>query len=109
MKKNILKSVCIGSVFVFSIFSCSKDGSNSGGGSGTSYDFSAAGSAQIQAAAPFISELINKSSSIIPRSSTGPTLCSSVICFTPTAISGKYYGLGLSIQSNGSGMMAYFG
>jgi hypothetical protein len=40
---------------------------------------------------------------------TGPTLCSSVICVSPTALTGKYYGAGLLIQSSGSGMVAYFG
>ena len=39
----------------------------------------------------------------------GPVLCSSVVCFTATALTGKYYGIGLSIQSAGNGMVAYFG
>jgi hypothetical protein len=40
---------------------------------------------------------------------SGPTLCSSVVCFTATSLTGRYYGVGFSIQSAGHGMVAYFG
>ncbi len=40
---------------------------------------------------------------------TGPTLCSSVVCFSATSLTGKYFGLGFLIQSAGNGMVAYFG
>ncbi len=36
-------------------------------------------------------------------------LCNSVVCFTPDKLTGKYLAVGLSIQSDGHGMMAYFG
>jgi hypothetical protein len=40
---------------------------------------------------------------------TGPTLCTSTVCFTPTTLTGKYYGMGFLIQAGGNGMTAYFG
>jgi hypothetical protein len=42
-------------------------------------------------------------------STSGPTLCSSVVCFTPTALTGRFFGTGFLIQSKGNGMVAYFG
>ncbi len=65
---------------------------------GKSYDFTATSSAS----------LALKSRRASTRTD-GPTLCSSVVCVTPTALTGKYYGTGLLIQSSGNGMVAYFG
>ena len=45
----------------------------------------------------------------VEATSTAPTLCTSVVCFTPTQLTGIYYGTGLLIQSSGNGMSAYFG
>jgi hypothetical protein len=39
----------------------------------------------------------------------GPTLCGSTVCFTPTALTGTYFGTGLLLQVGGKGMVAYFG
>ncbi len=38
-----------------------------------------------------------------------PPMCKDNICYTPTQLTGKYYGVGLMIQSENSGMMVYFG
>lgn len=99
--------------FSFFTIGCSGSGGASSGSEGQSYSFTSAASASITSSTALsFDQLMGKrvgSQSASPFSSTGPTLCSSVICFTPTAVSGRYYGTGLSIQSNGSGMMAYFG
>jgi hypothetical protein len=79
--------------------------SDSSSGRGTSYTFTSPANAKIESAA--LSLFVQDS--ISPMATSNPTLCTSVICITPTAVSGIYYGTGLSIQSNGSGMMAYFG
>lgn len=104
-KSRVLMSLGIlGSILLLAIFGCStKKSSDPADDSGTSYNFTATANAAITSAGR------GGSFKVSPFSSTGPTLCSSVICFTPTSVSGKYYGAGLSIQSGGSGMMAYFG
>jgi hypothetical protein len=89
-------------------FSCSKSDKKEET-SGKSYSFDAGAKATLKM----------KSSSLVGpdleavgsqvTALTGPTLCSSVVCFTPSALTGKYYGSGFSIQSNGNGMVAYFG
>lgn len=81
------------------LLSCNK--ASTGGGS--SYSFTAASTASFR--------LTSRSSREVLQSErvTGPTLCSSVICFTPTKLTGKYYGTGFLIQSSGNGMVAYFG
>lgn len=87
-----------------------KGGAGSGGsGSGSSYTFSSPASAKIALNTLVSRSIGDEKNDVEIQSSTGPTLCSSVVCFTPTAITGKYYGTGLMIQSNGNGMMAYFG
>lgn len=85
--------------------SCS-DSKSSTSPSATAYSFTTAASASFNL----------KSLSLNPDTgsrdlnlASGPTLCSSVVCFTPTALTGKYYGTGFLIQSSGNGMVAYFG
>ena len=104
-------------VFLFNGLSC-KNGANGSKNSGSSYNFSTPINNKLHISSspsfePLSSKVINNKNltkkKVDTKSSTGPTLCSSVICFTPTAISGKYYGTGLLIQSQGNGMMAYFG
>jgi hypothetical protein len=95
---------------------CDKKASDSASEAGQTYSFTTPMTGQIQIVNT-TSVFDNKMDSTAalklphhpPRSADGPTLCSSVVCFTPTAISGKYFGTGLLIQSNGNGMMAYFG
>lgn len=77
----------------------------SGSGSGTSYSFSAAANVLLSA-----SSLMTQSSrSLKPMDSRSVDPCNNHPCFTPTAVSGKYFGVGLLIQSNGNGMSGYFG
>ncbi len=40
---------------------------------------------------------------------TVANVCSDWLCFTPDAVSGRHFGLGLLIQSNNNGLSAYFG
>jgi hypothetical protein len=104
-KKNIGVISLSLTMCILAIIGCSKGSDSPAGGSGQSYSFTSAASATIQSAVPFIGQ----KNSVSTLASSNPTLCSSVICITPTEVSGIYYGTGLSIQSNGSGMMAYFG
>ena len=109
---------------VLSGIGCSKKESSSSKGPSSTYDFSIPVSNQLQISNQLQMSNSEKLDILSPnkinnpnvqrklkdtKSTSGPTLCSSVICFTPTAISGKYYGTGLLIQSQGNGMMAYFG
>ncbi len=90
---------------VFSGCSDKKD-DGKGNQAGKSYSFTAVAKASIAMKSQGLLETNSKS---LGLATSGPTLCSSVICFTPTALTGKYYGTGLLIQSNGNGMSAYFG
>lgn len=74
--------------------------------SGKNYSFSAAAKASISLKS---NEFVDISGKGVGLAGNGPTLCSSVVCFTPTELTGKYYGTGLLIQSGGQGMSAYFG
>jgi hypothetical protein len=83
------------SLVLASIFACNKtDG-------GMTYDFSAIASAAFGKK--------SRASVSGAKQRAAPTLCSSVICVTPTELTGKYYATGLLIQSSGSGMVGYFG
>jgi len=96
MQKMNALSISAIALVVFLLAACNKTES------GTSYDFTAIASAAFGI----------KSRSAAPAASTGraaPTLCSSVICVTPSALTGKYYATGLLIQSSGNGTVAYFG
>ena len=93
------------------IFNCAKStDKDKAAGAKKSYDFTAAASAAIslKAAALQLSQ-DSKNNSAAPKLTDGPTLCSSVVCFTPTKLTGTYYGTGFLIQSSGSGLVAYFG
>lgn len=48
-------------------------------------------------------------STITPFDSRSVDPCDSMFCVTPSAVSGKYFGVGLSIQADGKGMSANFG
>lgn len=80
---------------VLLLASCNKSG-------GTSYNFSAIASAAFGIKSRAVAQPP-------PSNRAAPTLCSSVICVTPSALTGKYYATGLLIQSSGNGMVAYFG
>lgn len=86
----------------------SKSGSSSDAAK-NSYSFSASASANIALKSSVLGLAQSESQNEVSLLATGPTLCSSVVCFTPTSLTGKYYGTGFLIQSNGSGMTAYFG
>jgi len=85
------------------------------GGPGQSYDFEAEADAKISLnvldslSALFSPRQSSRTSSRVMAASTAPTLCTSVVCFTPTQLTGKHFGMGLLIQSTGNGMSAYFG
>lgn len=100
MKKSItaIVSIVFGSLFLS--MACGKK-SDDKTTSAQSYSFTSTANASITNSV--------SSASLELQATAGPTLCSSVVCVTPTSISGKYYGTGLLIQSNGNGMMAYFG
>jgi hypothetical protein len=91
---------------VFLVGCSDKKEDGKGGKAGKSYSFTAAAKASIGLKSQ---GLLETSSESLGLATSGPTLCSSVICFTPTTLTGKYYGTGLLIQSNGNGMSAYFG
>lgn len=103
-------------ILVFSLWRCGGSGPD-----GQSYNFSKSASGSLGMATFFLDpfslvspvQSISNLQSVDFRPSqalgTGPTLCSSVICFTPSKLTGAYYGTGFLIQSSGSGMMAYFG
>jgi|GEM_PF-3158761 len=87
-------------------------GSEEGGGDGNSYDFTAEAEATISLKTLAQGANALRALFSAPRvaaTSTAPTLCTSVVCFTPTQLTGIYYGTGLLIQSSGNGMSAYFG
>lgn len=72
---------------------CAKSG-------GSSYDFTSTAKASIA----LKSRTVKRGNRV-----DGPTLCSSVVCVTPTKLTGRYYGTGFLIQAGGQGMVAYFG
>lgn len=82
---------------------CSKDG----GSSGKSYSFAAAASVLLSGTSSLLAQGAN--SIVKPFDSRSVDPCKGHPCFTPTALSGKYFGVGLLIQSSGNGMSAYFG
>ncbi len=105
---RIRKTHILALVIALFEFGCSKASSNAAAGGGISYDISATAKSSIglkSVNALSVSSHFSKATTL----TDGPTLCSSVVCFTPTAMTGKYYGTGLQIQSSGNGMVAYFG
>jgi hypothetical protein len=103
------------SVFsLFALAACSQESEESG----SSYDFEAAATAKLSL--KVLDTLLYQNRSLSPGraqgdaafnllASTAPSLCTSVVCFTPSQLTGKYFGTGLLIQSGGNGMVAYFG
>ena len=89
---------------------CSNSKDSPGADGGQAYAFTASVNSKISIKSSVASlhgnALIQEKPSM--KLATGPTLCSSVVCFTPTALTGKYYGTGFLIQSAGNGMTAYF-
>lgn len=85
---------------VLVLSSCSDKKSDSSN-SAQSYSFSAGAKASLSFSSLSLTDPT--------RLTAGPTLCTSVVCFTPSTLTGKYYGVGLLIQSAGNGMVAYFG
>jgi hypothetical protein len=94
---------------LFLLSACSS--SPGDGGPGQSYDFEAVADAKISLnVLELLSALFSpRQSSRVMAASTPPSLCTSVVCFTPTRLTGKHFGMGLLIQSSGNGMSAYFG
>jgi hypothetical protein len=84
------------------LLSCGEDRDEGGG---SSYSFSSVASTLLTDSLAMFSN--NAAKATLVRSFT--SLCTSVICFTPTAVTGKYFGVGLLIQSEGNGLSAYFG
>lgn len=102
-----------------------KDGSDSG----TAYSFTSSANTTLTSStissgvARFLSEMLrlhqgdydqNGSRTLnkpngLSQASTAPAVCTDSVCYTPTSLTGKYFGVGLLIQSNNSGMTAYFG
>ncbi len=100
-------------------------GSGSSGG-GSSYDFTAAAEAVFTDTARALrvfADSMNGSlgtadlmglftkgfASIKTPVSARAVSCNSTVCMDATAVEGKYYGVGLLIQSNNNGLSAYFG
>lgn len=108
MLSTKIESIFANLLLMGALFSlgCSPKSSTDSPSAGQSYSFTATANSRLGTDSSFLHPF---GVSLRPLSASGPTLCSSVICITPTSISGKYFGTGLSIQSNGSGMMAYFG
>lgn len=106
--------------YVLALGGCAKQGS-----SGSSYTFAAAAKIKLAtgatlAASAFddavdgvmngFSHMINfVKSDFQPLDSRSVNPCNNHPCFTPTALSGKFFGVGLLIQSSGNGLSAYFG
>ncbi len=101
---------CILLSCVMTASGCSKSSAPS---AGNSYSFTSATNVSIALGGASLLEALQykglESVSGMSAASTGPTLCTSVACITPSALTGKYLGTGFSIQSNGNGMVAYFG
>ena len=91
---------------LFSLARCSDSKKSDSNKAGTSYSFSATGLASLKIKSASLGVTDQTLGTAL---TSGPTLCSSVVCFTPTVLTGKYYGTGFLIQSNGNGMVAYFG
>jgi hypothetical protein len=77
-----------------------------GSGNGDSYNFSARASTMLTSTTLTV---MNALSSSPVKTRALPNNCTDNVCFTPSALTGKYFGTGLMIQSGGSGMNAYFG
>lgn len=89
-------AICIG----ISIILC---GCNSN--SNSSYNFSTSSKATLKSTS--LSSRVEFSE--VGRRATEPANCTDNVCYTPTSLTGKYFGTGLMIQGGGQGMNAYFG
>jgi hypothetical protein len=78
-------------------------------GEKSSYSFTSPSSIQLKSSSFGLLEDSFFASSTQKLTTAEPPMCKDNICFTPTQLTGKYYGVGLMIQSDNSGMMAYFG
>ena len=105
-KKYLRGSIVVGLAATVSFIGggCSKNEPESDKTAGKTYSFDAQANAKLKMKGAALSR-----ATTLKTSAAGPTLCSSVICFTPTVLTGKYYGTGFLIQSDGNGMVAYFG
>lgn len=84
------------------LFSCTKKDDSGVPGADNVYDFTSTVTGVL------------KSASLAPNPqselrSQENTMCQTIFCVTPSAVSGKYYAVGLLIQSAGNGMLAYLG
>lgn len=96
MRNAILMSVVL-------IVACEKNDNSEPSSGGQSYSFTTSASSEISMVGS--TSLAENGFAL----SDGPTLCSSVVCFTPTVLEGQYYGVGFLLQSAGNGMVSYFG
>ncbi|MCX6117456.1 MAG: hypothetical protein NT027_07940 [Proteobacteria bacterium] len=103
-----LKQLCFCLALSILQASCSKSDKKDEA-SGKSYSFDAVAKATLKMKSTSLADSDLGAVGSEATALAGPTLCSSVVCFTPSALTGKYYGSGFSIQSNGNGMVAYFG
>jgi hypothetical protein len=80
------------------------------GGEKKSYSFTTTSKVEIKSSSfGLTNNLHTSASNPYALTTAAPPMCKDNVCFTPTQLTGKYYGVGLMIQSNNSGMMAYFG
>jgi hypothetical protein len=99
--------VLLGVVGVVGCFGGSSD--SRGTTAGTVYSFATTMSARISRYIPSGSFFSGKADDTVQAQSTQPALCSSVVCFDATKLTGTYYKIGLLIQASGSGLLASFG
>lgn len=106
MRRTALSSIMSLTLIVGSIGCDKKDDK----GSKSSYDFSASAAATISSSKLAATESARPSAGLIQTA--GPKfLCTStqpnLTCVAPSALTGKYFSVGLLIQANGSGMLSY--
>lgn len=93
--------LCAAGIVGATIFSCGK-GDNKD--SGKNYSFVANSRLAIKS-----SKLVATALNFLPRATEDSYFCGDSLCFTPSNLTGKYYGVGFLIQSNNHGMTAYLG
>jgi hypothetical protein len=94
---------------VVGVVGCGRASDSRGPTAGTVYSFATTMSARISRYIPSGSFFNVKADDTVQAQSTQPTLCSSVVCFDATKLTGTYYKIGLLIQASGSGLLASFG
>lgn len=104
--QNAAQLLLLTSLFTGFVAGCGLFGNNPGGSPGTSYSFTATSKNALKSGSVTTSARLDPSGI---ASSSLPASCTDNLCFTPVTLTGKYYGMGLMMQVEGSGMNAYFG